>query len=86
MVCAIYRGSVVRAEIYKANGYDIALMQRLLQHSSAAVTQQYIGTEPQRTEAAIQNHAQLLSNRDAAQIGRLALFKIILNGSPLDKA
>ena len=47
-------------EIYKANGYDIALVQRLLQHSSAAVTQRYIGIEQQRIEAAIQNHAQLL--------------------------
>ena len=47
-------------EIYKANGYDIALVQRLLQHSSAAVTQRYIGIEPQRIESAIQNHAQLL--------------------------
>ena len=47
-------------EIYKSSGYDIALVQRLLQHSSAAVTQRYIGIEPQRIEAAIQNHAQLL--------------------------
>ncbi len=47
-------------EIYKNNGYDIALVQRLLQHSSAAVTQRYIGIEPQRIEEAIQNHAQLL--------------------------
>ena len=47
-------------EIYKANGYDIALVQRLLQHSSVAVTQRYIGIEPQRIEAAIQGHAQLL--------------------------
>ena len=47
-------------EIYKKNGYDIALVQRLLQHSSAAVTQRYIGIEPQRIEAAIQGHAQLL--------------------------
>lgn len=47
-------------EIYKANGYDIALVQRLLQHSSAATTQRYIGIEPQRIEAAIQNHARLL--------------------------
>jgi len=46
-------------EIYKANGYDIALVQRLLQHSSAAVTQRYIGIEPQRIEAAIEGHAQL---------------------------
>lgn len=47
-------------EIYKNSGYDIALVQRLLQHSSAATTQRYIGIEPQRIEAAIQNHAQLL--------------------------
>ena len=47
-------------EIYKANGYDIALVQRLLQHSSTAVTQRYIGIEPQRIETAIQNHAQLI--------------------------
>ena len=47
-------------EIYKNNGYDITLVQRLLQHSSAAITQRYIGIEPQRIEAAIENHAQLL--------------------------
>ena len=46
-------------EIYKNNGYDIALVQRLLQYSSAATTQRYIGIEPQRIEQAIQNHAQL---------------------------
>ena len=47
-------------EIYKANGCDIALVQRLLQHSSASTTQRYIGIEPQRIEQAIQNHAQLI--------------------------
>jgi len=47
-------------EIYKNNGYDIALVQRLLQHSSAAVTQRYIGIEPQRIERAIEGHARLL--------------------------
>ena len=47
-------------EIYKANDYDIALVQRLLQHSSAAVTQRYIGIEPQRIEAAIEGHARLI--------------------------
>jgi len=47
-------------EIYKNNGYDIALVQRLLQHSSAATTQRYIGIEPQRIERAIEGHAQLL--------------------------
>ena len=47
-------------EIYKANGFNIALVQRLLQHSSAATTKRYIGIEPQRIEQAIQKHAQLL--------------------------
>ncbi len=47
-------------EIYKSNGYDIALVQRLLQHSSAAITQRYIGMEPQRIERAIEGHAQLI--------------------------
>ena len=47
-------------EIYKKNGYDITLVQRLLQHSSAAITQRYIGIEPQRIEEAIEGHAQLL--------------------------
>ena len=47
-------------EIYKSNGYDIALVQRLLQHSSAAVTQRYIGIEPQRIEKAIEGHATLI--------------------------
>ena len=46
-------------EIYKNNSYDIALVQRLLQHSSAATTQRYIGIEPQRIEKAIEGHAQL---------------------------
>ena len=32
-------------EIYKNNGYDITLVQRLLQHSSAAITQRYIGIQ-----------------------------------------
>lgn len=47
-------------EIYKNNGYDIALVQRLLQHSSAAVTQRYIGIEPERIERAIEGHANLI--------------------------
>ena len=46
--------------IYKNNGFDIALVQRLLQHSSAAVTQRYIGIEPERIEKAIEGHVELL--------------------------
>ena len=46
--------------IYKNSGYDIALVQRLLQHSSAATTQRYIGIEPQWIEQAIQAHSMLL--------------------------
>ena len=47
-------------EIYRNNGYDIALVQRLLQHCSAAVTQRYIGIEPQIIEKAIEGHANLI--------------------------
>lgn len=47
-------------EIYRANGCDIVLVQRLLQHSSSATTQRYIGIEPQRIEDAIQKHSKLL--------------------------
>ena len=47
-------------EIYKSSGYDIALVQRLLQHSSAATTQRYIGMEPERIERAIEGHARLI--------------------------
>ncbi len=47
-------------EIYKDSGFDIALVQRLLQHSSASITQRYIGIEPQRIEKAIEGHAKLL--------------------------
>ena len=47
-------------EIYKNNGYDIALVQRLLQHSNSAITQRYIGVEQQRIEQAIEGHTQLL--------------------------
>ena len=47
-------------EIYKNNGYDIALVQRLLQHSSSAITHRYIGIEPQRIEKAIEGHVKLI--------------------------
>ena len=47
-------------EIYKNNGYDITLVQRLLQHSSSSITQRYIGFEPQKIEEAIEGHAILL--------------------------
>ena len=47
-------------EIYWNIGFDIALVQRLLQHSSSAITQRYIGIEPQRIEKAIEGHAALI--------------------------
>ena len=43
-------------EIYKNSGYNIALVQQLLQHSSTAVTQRYIGIQQQEVEKAIENH------------------------------
>lgn len=47
-------------EIYKNNGYDIELVRHLLQHSTAAVTQCYIGIQPAKVEQAIQSHICLL--------------------------
>lgn len=46
-------------EIYRNNGYNIALVQHLLQHSSAAVTQRYIGIQQREVEQAIENHLKL---------------------------
>lgn len=43
-------------EIYRANGYNIALVQQLLQHSSPAVTQRYIGIQQKEVEQAIESH------------------------------
>jgi len=43
-------------EIYTKNGYNIVLVQKLLQHSSAAVTQAYIGIQQRELEQAIENH------------------------------
>lgn len=46
-------------EIYRNNGYNIALVQQLLQHSSTAVTQRYIGIQQKEIEAAIEGHLKL---------------------------
>lgn len=45
--------------IYTKNGYNIALVQQLLQHSSPDVTQRYIGIRPKEVEAAIENNLDL---------------------------
>lgn len=47
-------------EIYKNNGYDIALVQHLLQHASPSTTQRYIGIEPKKVEDAILGHMDLI--------------------------
>ena len=46
-------------KIYNDNGYNIVLVQQLLQHSSAAVTQRYIGIRQQELEKAIEGHLML---------------------------
>lgn len=46
-------------EIYKNNDYNIALVQQLLQHSSTAVTQRYIGIQQKQVEEAIEKHLKL---------------------------
>ena len=47
-------------EIYINNGYNIELVRQLLQHSSAAVTQRYIGIQQKQVETALKNHVRLL--------------------------
>lgn len=47
-------------EIYINSGYNIELVRQLLQQSSAAVTQRYIGIQQKDVEAALKNHVYLL--------------------------
>lgn len=47
-------------EIYNKSGYNIALVQTLLQHSSAVTTQKYIGISTKDVEDAIRGHLRLI--------------------------
>lgn len=47
-------------QIYINNGYNIELVRQILQHSSAAVTQRYIGIQQKQVEVALQNHIKLV--------------------------
>ncbi len=42
--------------IYNNNGYNVELVRELLQHSSVAITQAYLGVSPQIVEKALLNH------------------------------
>lgn len=46
-------------EIYNNNQFNIELCRVLMQHSTAAVTQRYIGIQPQLIEQALANHVKL---------------------------
>lgn len=46
-------------EIYKNNDYNILLVQKLLQHSTVAVTQRYISLSSKEIETALKNHIRL---------------------------
>lgn len=48
------------ANIYRDSNYNIALVQTLLQHSSAAITQRYLGIGSAELEQAIQKNINLL--------------------------
>ena len=43
-------------QIYINNDYNVVLVQQLLQHSTPAVTQKYIGIQPQQIETALKKH------------------------------
>ena len=45
--------------IYENNNFDIVLVKELLQHSSVAITQRYVGVGSQRVEQALQTHVVL---------------------------
>ena len=47
-------------KIYVNNGYNIELVRQLLQHSSSATTQKYIGIQQRQVEDALKNHIFLL--------------------------
>jgi len=47
-------------EIYLNNSYNIVLVQQLLQHSSVAVTQKYIGITSEMQEKALEGHIILV--------------------------
>ncbi len=47
-------------EIYLNNNYNVVLVQQLLQHSSVAITQRYIGITSEMQEKALMGHIQLL--------------------------
>lgn len=43
-------------EIFESNSYDLTIVKELLQHSSLAVTQRYLGVSSQKVEQALQKH------------------------------
>ena len=47
-------------EIYLDNNYNLILVQQLLQHSSPAITQRYIGINSKTLEDALEKHVQLM--------------------------
>lgn len=47
-------------QIYINNGHDIMLVKRLLQHSSAATTERYIGISSKKIEEALRKHVKLI--------------------------
>ena len=47
-------------EIYLNNNYNIVLVQQLLQHSSVAITQKYIGITSEVQEKALMKHINLV--------------------------
>ena len=55
--------------IYENNNFDIVLVKELLQHSSVAITQRYVGVGSQRVEQALQNwKCQEMCSRETPKI------------------
>lgn len=47
-------------QIYINNVHDIMLVKRLLQHSSVATTERYIGNNSKKVEEALRKHVKLI--------------------------
>ncbi|OSA91032.1 UNVERIFIED_ORG: integrase [Clostridium botulinum] len=47
-------------KLYINNDYDISLVQKVLQHSVATITQKYIGIENKKIETALENNINLI--------------------------
>ncbi len=54
-------------QIYVNNDYNIALVQKLLQHSSPSITQHYIGIQQKEIEKALENNVMIPESNSSSK-------------------